>query len=1131
MNFFNPTHPLIKKIIVQIMCLFCILPTAYCQSSFIDSLTTRLSQTLHDTDRVNTLNALSWKLQYNNPDTSIILSTQALSIAKGIQWKKGTAISLSELGVYNFLKNYFPEALKFHFAALKIDEALNNKKGMSIRLGNIGLAYWKQGDYRKALDYHFRALKISEELGDKNKIAMHLGNIGIVYDEQADYPNALDYYFRALKIRTELGNKNEITNTLGNIGVVYHNQADYPKALKFYFKALNSAEEMDNKILMSIWLANIGIVYREQDDYLNALNYYFRALKIDEEIGNKNGLAYNYGNIGIVYLEQADAPIVQQRVRDSLLKSALDYFSRALTIGKEVGDKNGIARHLGNIGSLYATTGKFKEAEEYLIRALTLSDSIGTLDHSRNFELSLSHIYDTTGRTQLAFEHYKKYCATKDSIFNEEKSKDIGKLEARHEWEMNELEAHKLLEKQKRETLIAMERRNLLRYSAIVLLLVTLVVGLLYSRRLLAWLPDKIRVSRKGAKTQRWISVNKQGIVFGLLFATVFLVFETINVYFDEDIERITRSNVIWKTVVSCLFAGMVSLVYFFFERRLEKKLGFEKINISHENTKTLNPTKLISIFLVGFSVFVLSWQNKTDSLKAELKKNIADTTRINTLNALFSQYINSAPDTAFDYAQKALEFSKNIKWKKGLANSFHSIGHYYYTQADYPNAIKFWFIALRINEKLKDKPGISRSLGNIGSIYTNQSNYPMALEYYFRALKIDEELLNKNGIARHLGNIGNVYKDQTDYPKALDYYLRALKVDEESGKKIGIATDLGNIGIIYSEQKEYSKALDYYLRALKIREEIGAKNLIASTLGNIGNLYYSLSDYPKALEYYFRALKTGEEIGDKNRIAILLLNIGNVYNDQVELSSEGSIKTENIKKALYYYFQALKMDKELSAKNLFSLTLCNIGSLYTKTGKFNEAEEYLKYSLAIADTLGSLERISLGHQIISVLYDTTGRTQLAFEHYKKYIAAKDSIFNEEKSKDIGKLEMKHELEIAEFERHKKEEEETRLAKLEKTREDKIGYSFILIAVLVLLGGVTLLVRISLPQSLLQIATTVPFLLLFETVIVFMNPYIEQFAANDPAWKLGANFVLSLVIYPIHERVERFVRRRVGRRN
>jgi len=111
----------------------------------------------------------------------------------------------------------------------------------------------------------------------------------------------------------------------------------------------------------------------------------------------------------------------------------------------------------------------------------------------------------------------------------------------------------------------------------------------------------------------------------------------------------------------------------------------------------------------------------------------------------------------------------------------------------------------------------------------------------------------------------------------------------------------------------------------------------------------------------------------------------------------------------------------------------------------------------------------------------------------------------------------------------KKEEEETRLAKLEKTREDKIGYSFILIAVLALLGGVTLLVRISIPQSLLQIATTVPFLLLFETVIVFMNPYIEQFAANDPAWKLGSNFLLSLVIYPIHERVERFVRRRVGR--
>ena len=44
----------------------------------IDSLKTRLEKDLHDTDRVKTLNGLAWTLRNINPDTSIILSSEAL---------------------------------------------------------------------------------------------------------------------------------------------------------------------------------------------------------------------------------------------------------------------------------------------------------------------------------------------------------------------------------------------------------------------------------------------------------------------------------------------------------------------------------------------------------------------------------------------------------------------------------------------------------------------------------------------------------------------------------------------------------------------------------------------------------------------------------------------------------------------------------------------------------------------------------------------------------------------------------------------------------------------------------------------------------------------------------------------
>jgi protein O-GlcNAc transferase len=100
-------------------------------------------------------------------------------------------------------------------------------------------------------------------------------------------------------------------------------------------------------------------------DYPKALEYYSKALHINEEIGNKDGIATNLGNIGIVYLSLSDYP------------KALEYFSKALHINEEIGNKFGIANNLGNIGIVYATKESTyydaKKAEEYLQKSLLLA--------------------------------------------------------------------------------------------------------------------------------------------------------------------------------------------------------------------------------------------------------------------------------------------------------------------------------------------------------------------------------------------------------------------------------------------------------------------------------------------------------------------------------------------------------------------------------------------------------------------------------------------------------------------------------------------------------------------------------------------------------------------------------------
>src|SRR3990172_3283090 len=184
----------VRMFVILLGCFLCNPPAGSCQFSKVASLTARLSQSLHDTDKVNTLNELAWELMYSNPDTSIILSTQALEIATVIAREERPTPSLRGRN----------DRSNLYLAA---------QKGIGQSYHQLGVFRDIKGDYAQSLEYYARAIAIWENLEKfasggqtsniKQKKASTLGNIGIVYKEQGDYPKALYYYFKALKMAEE----------------------------------------------------------------------------------------------------------------------------------------------------------------------------------------------------------------------------------------------------------------------------------------------------------------------------------------------------------------------------------------------------------------------------------------------------------------------------------------------------------------------------------------------------------------------------------------------------------------------------------------------------------------------------------------------------------------------------------------------------------------------------------------------------------------------------------------------------------------------------------------------------------------------------------------------------------------
>lgn len=273
---------------------------------------------------------------------------------------------------------------------------------------------------------------------------------------------------------------------------------------------------------------------------------------------------------------------------------------------------------------------------------------------------------------------------------------------------------------------------------------------------------------------------------------------------------------------------------------------------------------------------------------------------------------------------------------------------------------------------------------------------------FYYEKISLDiaRKINYKKGIAHSAGVLGHYYLNKGDFPKALDYLFNALKFYEELGSKNGISVQLANIATIYDSQGDYRKSLDYNERALKIAESNGDTKLASTTLSNMGIVYSKLNDFGKAKTCILKALSVDNLSNDKEGIARNLINIGYIHSEK-----------RYDKEALNYFIKALEMSKELGDKDKIATCLVNIGMAYSSLKDYQNAEKYLTEALRVAAETGDINLMSQLEYQATEFYTENDKDKEAFVHYKKHISLRDSVYNEENTKNSVKSEMNYEFE------------------------------------------------------------------------------------------------------------------------
>jgi two-component system, NtrC family, sensor kinase len=321
------------------------------QKNSIDSLNLLLKNETESNRKVDLLNELAYKLNYDNVDLAFSKSQEALKLAQKLNYKKGE---------------------------------------ISARI-RISAVYLTKGDIENSVATSIENRKMAEDLGDLDalgKIYIHFGvlNAKILNNKTGITFTilAIDYFKKTKNVTLE------ITGLL-NLGSFYMeiNKLD---SAKYYMDIAFEKSKHVKKFNERGLLMNMGLVNYKLGNNQKALGYYFEAIPEMLKENENSFLAESYYEIGLIYeaKNQIDSSIY-------FAQKALPYFQGNVNLDFKTNTHFLLAR-------LYEKTNK-NLSYEYYKKATILKNNLLKSENLRD-------IYNMNFIEKL---HYKELETTKQA--------------------------------------------------------------------------------------------------------------------------------------------------------------------------------------------------------------------------------------------------------------------------------------------------------------------------------------------------------------------------------------------------------------------------------------------------------------------------------------------------------------------------------------------------------------------------------------------------------------------------------------------------------------------------------------------------------------------------------------------
>ena len=232
----------------------------------------------------------------------------------------------------------------------------------------------------KAIDEYERAIALSQKAGDRAGEAEANYQLGLVAFSAGKPTKTIEAQQKALAYYRDTGDRRRQAEALDSMAIAYRARGDAKTTVALLEEALPLAQGIP--ILHARVLNDLGLAHNVLGQRQKALEYYSQALALSTNEGNRKDQAITLNNMGLVYTHLGDTD------------RALEHYQRSLELRRAVGDRQGEATTLNNLGLLFAALGDREKAIEEYAQSLEIRQQV----HDRRGEaesltnLGASHI-------------------------------------------------------------------------------------------------------------------------------------------------------------------------------------------------------------------------------------------------------------------------------------------------------------------------------------------------------------------------------------------------------------------------------------------------------------------------------------------------------------------------------------------------------------------------------------------------------------------------------------------------------------------------------------------------------------------------------------------------------------------